>query len=461
MTSLTPRFSVLSSFPAFSRLLAPALVGAALAGCAPSQDAPTPSTGTLNVTKYVAVGDNYTAGYSDGGLTLTSQKYSFPALLAGQLAAVNPAAQFPQALLPAGNGTGYLTLRGVTATGLSQTSRVTAGRAVRSFYANPAACGGPDTTFLYTQYTGPASQNLGIPNLGLTQIEVAGLGNAVNVQRTGQFNSYLERQLPANDNRTYLQTVTDGSNGATFFTFFMGMGDALPYVLSGGTCGTAPSTTLLYPNARKILDVLKANGRQGVIALAPTLNSLPLLSQGSYVSIQSRFPQYNPDSIYITVGASVRNFVATDYLLNSALQQLGTPQRVTLPGGGTAMLPYGLSKRNPIINRDVLDANEYLRANSPLTNLNTSLETYARTNKLPLLRLQDELFDQVAGQISVNGVVYSADPIRGNFYSLDLFSLTPRGNALMANTFIRLINTTYQANIPQVDPNNLPVTSRP
>ena len=48
---------------------------------APSQDTPTPSTG-IDARRYVAVGDSYTAGLSNGGLTRASQDYSFPNLLA-------------------------------------------------------------------------------------------------------------------------------------------------------------------------------------------------------------------------------------------------------------------------------------------------------------------------------------------------------------------------------------------
>ena len=52
-----------------------------LTACALSQDTPTPST-NFDVSRYVAVGDSYTAGLSNGGLTRASQDYSFPNLLA-------------------------------------------------------------------------------------------------------------------------------------------------------------------------------------------------------------------------------------------------------------------------------------------------------------------------------------------------------------------------------------------
>ena len=48
-----------------------------LAACAPGQDSPTPAA-NIDVSRYVAVGDTYTAGVSAGGLTRASQRYSFP-----------------------------------------------------------------------------------------------------------------------------------------------------------------------------------------------------------------------------------------------------------------------------------------------------------------------------------------------------------------------------------------------
>ena len=77
-----------------------------------------------------------------------------------------------------------------------------------------------------------------------------------------------------------------------------------------------------------------------------------------------------------------------------------------------------------------------------------------------MLGLGGTLFDQVAGVISVGGVQYSSEPVRGNFYYLDYYTLTPRVNALLANTFITAFNKVYRANLPVVDVNSLPSIAR-
>jgi hypothetical protein len=459
-----------------ARVALPALLGTiTLFGCAPEQTAPTPTAGALDLSRYVAVGDNYSAGYSDGGLTLKGQQYSIPALLEQQFAqSAGRTSTFTQPLLPEGTGTGYLQLRDIDPFGLPLTSRVTGGRITRGTFINANACGGgTDTTFLYSRATNTLPQNLSVPFMRLSQIDLAGLGNEANLRRVDQFNPYFERLLPAGDNRTYLQAVTDASANATFFTFFMGLGDALPYVLTGGDCTSALPNSTINTNAKKLLDRLTAGGRQGIICLVPSnLNSLPLIGRGSETRLQSRLAPGDTVFIRTFPANSVRPIGTNDYVLPSGLAQLGVSQMVPAgPGGSMISLRYGLDRRNPISRRDVLDQQEYTRVNPAITALNTELVRLAdRVYKIPVVNRSEgglSIFDQIAinppttNGLSINGVKYTDEPVRGNFYSLDQYSLTPRGNAVMANTIIKEINRFYQASIPLLDPNTLPTTARP
>ncbi|WP_426059568.1 hypothetical protein [Hymenobacter sp. B1770] len=43
---------------------------------------------------------------------------------------------------------------------------------------------------------------------------------------------------------------------------------------------------------------------------------------------------------------------------------------------------------------------------------------------------------------------------------MDYYSLTPRGNSLLANTFIAAFNKAYRANVPALDVNSLPTAAR-
>ncbi|RYU79948.1 hypothetical protein [Hymenobacter persicinus] len=463
----------LSFSSAAARVAFAALAGSlALTSCSPEQTAPAPNAGPLDFSKHVAVGDNYIAGYSDGGLTLAGQQYSLGLLLDQQFAmAAGSPSSFTQPLMPAGTGSGYLKLRELTPAGLLLTSRVTAGRMTQGSYINPNACGGPDTAFVYPRATNVVPRNLGVPFIRLTQIDSVGLGNAANLRKPN-FNPFLERLLPAGDNRSYLQLVTDGTANATFFTFSMGLGDVLPYLLAGGECNSAlPNTAainLMKANVKKILDKVTDNGkRRGIICLAPySMNQLPILDRGSITRAQALVQA--TDTIYVrgSIPANVVRPMAAkdDYILPSGLAQLGKAQTITLPGGGTASVRYGVDKRNPLSRRDVLDLNEYSRVNQAITTINDEIVRLAdAVYKVPVINRSVggiNVFDQVSKRISVNGVEYSPEPVRGNFYSLDQYTLAPRGTAIMANAMIREINRFYGASIPQLDPNTLPTDSQ-
>jgi hypothetical protein len=458
----------------WSRAGLAAVAALALNACAPGQDAPTPTVGTVDVSRYLAVGDSYTAGLSAGGLTLASQQYSYPNLLAQQLRGAQATAGFSQPLLAAGAGTGYFELAGYTAQGFPRTRRVP-GPAVRRQVFNPTACGGADTIRLFTRTDAPGTlpQNLGVPGLRLTQVQVANLGNEINATPTGAFNPYFERILPAGNNSTYLQAVTGAAASATFFTYFLGLDDLMPYVRSGGQCGTAPGTSLtnqLRTNAQAVLGVLTAGGRPGIIASLPELNTLPLLRLGRGIALQKRLQDSYGDNalLYIEdpfgsgVGQPITN---DDYVLATTLPRIGQLTPVVV-GGATLMLPYGRDVRNPLRDADLMDYDEMNRVNGVLSSHNNELNRLARdiykmpslnSSSLPYLLDTSGVMPDYAGDaISVGGVQYSAEPVRGNFFSLDYYTLTPRGNALLANAFIAALNRAYKAKISAIDPNTLP-----
>ena len=448
-----------------------------LHACAPGQDAPAPTAGP-NLSRYLAVGDSYTAGFSAGGLTRASQEYSFPNLLARQLRQAAPNATFSQPLLETGSGTGYLDLVDFSAAGFPRARRV-AGQAVRNApIVNPNACGGPDTVRLLTRSASASAlpQNLGVPGLLLPQIETADLGNEARATPGAAFNPYFERLLPAADSRTYLQAVTDAAATATFFTYFQGLDDLLPYVRSGGQCGPLPNSTFakqLTDNAKKVLDLLTAAGRPGIIAKLPALATLPLLRLGKAYDLQARLRTSFGDTATLYVeapfGSTVSQPIADgDYVLATTLPRIGRPVSVQV-GGTTQMLPYGRNIRTPLRDADVLDKDELGRITGVLNTYNNYLEVQAGLYKLPVitaagsertLDLNVALFNQVAGVISVGGVQYSSEPVRGNFFSLDYYSLTPRGNGLLANAFITAFNKAYRANLSGIDVNSLPATAR-
>ena len=448
-----------------------------LNACAPSQEAPTPTAG-LNVSRYLAVGDSYTAGLSAGGLTRASQEYSFPNLLARQFRLASPDAIFSQPLLEAGSGSGYTALIDFTPAGFARSRRV-AGQAVRRMVPNPAACGGPDTVRLLTRSAsaGTLPQNLGVPGLLLTQVETPGLGNEASATPGAAFNPYFERLLPAGDSRSYLQVVTDAAPSATFFTFFQGLDDLLPYLRTGGDCGGLDLSTnrnalqtTMRANAKKIVDRLRAGGQPGIIVRLPEPSALPLLRLGRGASLQARLQTQFGDTakLYIQdpfVTGPAQSITNEDYVLATALPRVGQLTSVVV-GTTTMQLPYGRDIRNPLRDTDVIDKRELSFVTGIISNYNTELDRLATdVYKMPIINTSTKqrtldlnlVFPNYIGEsISVGGVIFSTEPVRGNFFSLDYYTLSPRGNALLANAFITALNKTYNSKFPAIDVNSLP-----
>ena len=451
----------------FALVVLSALAG--LAGCAPGQDNPGPSVGRFDASSYVAVGDSYSSGYSNGRLTRTGQSTSYPALLARQVRLAGAGAAFPQALLPEGSPAAY---------------------------AGPT-CSGPQTVPQFGGRAAALPQDLTVPGLRLADVETAGYGNAA----TPAFNPYFERLLPvANDNRTYLQAVTAAAQSATFFTYFAGMDDILPYLQSGGTCGNLPVVITRFVNslaintcpgldakAERLLDQLTANGRRGIIAQLPSVRqsfkkddndtkitkvpTLPLLREAE--TVQRQF-QVGADTARLYVTNSTYGDVAaaidTELVLASAVARIGQLTPVVV-NGVTVQLPYGRNIRNPLVDADVIDADEFKKVDAVVSAHNDYLFMLAKTKyQLPsvnisdanasTLKLSDAVFGKVSKGLSIGGVQYSAVPGSGGIFSADGYTFTPRGNGLLANAFIQALNVAYSANIPFIDINALPTTAQ-
>ena len=103
-----------------------------LGACKPEIHNPAPSKGSADFSRFIAVGNSLTAGYSNGGLYLDGQLNSYPAIMAKEMQTVGGGA-FNQPLFSAGqeNGSGYLSLTGFDASGNPVTAPVTTDLAVR------------------------------------------------------------------------------------------------------------------------------------------------------------------------------------------------------------------------------------------------------------------------------------------------------------------------------------------
>ncbi len=114
----------------------------------------------------------------------------------------------------------------------------------------------------------------------------------------------------------------------------------------------------------------------------------------------------------------------------------------------------------PIPDRYSLTLSEINAIETAITNYNTILRNIASSKGLAFVDV-NAFFSKVKSGFIYNGVTVNAAFVSGGAYSLDGLNLTARGNALLANEFIKAINSTYQSSIPEVDAMKYPAVTFP
>jgi len=412
-----------------------------VSACKPDIKTPKPTAGNANFSRFIAVGNSLTAGYSNGGLYLQGQLNSYPSIMAKQMQSVGGGA-FNQPLFSTSqaNGSGYLQITGFT-NGSPVISPVTTDLAIRGIEAVP----GFGNVTLYTKYTGDI-ENYGVPGIKLEQITYAPLGN---------LNGYYERLLPGsfpNNTTTYLAFIT--AKPFTFFSNWLGNNDALLYATSGGAGDVLTDVNVFAELDNLLINTLTAGGAKGVVATIPDVTSIPYFTTITVGQILAGVQAQNPAAKALYINALVsgstyapRVATANDLIvLTFPTSMIGTP--VVTPYGS---YPYGLTPLTPIDNQYVLDANEVALVKEHVASYNATIKSVAEAKGLAI-------FDAYTFLENVNTYGYYGDGlgltskfVTGGLFSLDGVHLTPRGYSIVANQFIDAINAKYGSNIPEAN----------
>ncbi len=231
-----------------------------------------PSSGQLDLTKYVSVGNSLTAGLADGALFPEGQANSFPSILAAQLAQAGGGA-FVYPDISTGNGfggvagtailgrrfinleTALAAIAGVPGVAVSDAIQITEGSALTA-----------------SSVTGSGLNNFGVPSARLIDLSVAGYG--ASNPFFGAFQSSGTASI-----------LGDAvSAGGTFFTLWAGSNDVLGYATNGGAAGetfnplnpqTITDAATFTAALQGTLDALSAGGAQGVLLNVPPVTIIP------------------------------------------------------------------------------------------------------------------------------------------------------------------------------------------
>ncbi|MAP54102.1 G-D-S-L family lipolytic protein [Altibacter sp.] len=491
------------------------LLAIGFVSCEPEFDTPVDSegfysSGSANLSNYVAVGNSLTAGYADGALYITGQENSYPNIMAQQFALAG-GGDFTQPLMS--DNLGGLLLSG---------NQIQPNRLVLSVDANgnpgPVVLDGTPTTEVTTSATGPFN-NMGVPGAKSFHLNAQGYGNPAGIA-SGAANPYYAR-FATSANASVIGDAA--SLNPTFFTLWIGNNDILSYATSGGSgidqTGNLDPTTygsqdITDPNVFAAsysaqVDALMASSTGGVLVNIPDVTSIPYfttvpvraipLDAATAGAVNAQFGLYNTAVLPGLVGAGVItaeeaalrqiNFVAgvnypiimdddlTDisgilqgppFNLDPAtagllgqLRQANDNDLVVLPASsvlGTTPDPNNplgvIGVSIPLGDQFVLTAVEQGRVSAASTAYNAVIEGLANANDLAFVDARAALAQVAATGVAYDAGVLTSTYVTGGAFSLDGVHPTPRGYAYTANLMINAINRKYGATIPQVNIGN-------
>lgn len=434
-----------------------ALFSTAFYSCSNDIAAPETSAGSADFSKYVAVGNSITSGYTSSGMTAASQENSLANLLAKQFKEVG-GGDFKQPTMTE-KGSGVLELQGLNLVAPCNvdTKPVIARSEVDANWATDISANGP-------------FNNLAVPGMSVKSSDQVGYALPSLFQPAG--NGFMLRML-SNDNFSYKEMVTEqvSAISPTFFTYWLGNNDVLTYAATGGgylpnfstnSDGNFPSeegdysTSLLAPPSdddfrnkyAAILDILTANGAKGVVATLPDITALPYFTT---VGNQVTNPNSCTDKLDVWITArsgsetTIRKATSNDLILLPAGSTIGRPDNF-----GGNIIPHGLSEYNPLRSAEVIDQQEIAFIKGKLDLYNNIIKQEAANRNVPVVDMYTFLNSLKDGGV-YDGVAVSSAFISGGAFSLDGIHPSDRGYAIVANEFINTINSAYGAKIPKID----------
>ncbi len=427
-----------------------------LATCKPELTLPSVSKGSMDPSRYVAVGNSITSGYADGALYYKGQMVSYPNLLSAQFKLAG-GGNFSQPLMPASSV-------GVGASGAApfMLGYSTDCLGVTSLMPVPVAASGDVSAFSSSVFAsqGPFN-NMGVPGAKAITVLAPGYGNPA--AGPGNYNPFFTRMASTPSTASILSDAV--AINPTFFSLFIGNNDVLAYAMNGGasdaiTPPTGAAGVGFDGSINAIVAALKANGAKGAIANIPDITALPYfttipwngltLRQGQADTLNNFMPNGTGGSLY-NFQAGNNAFVIEDSTVPFIYKrQIKQGEFILLNTPLDQIKCHYLGSLTPIPNKNVLTLAEIAKIEAAISSYNSTIQSVAASNGLALVDVNG-FMSRASKGIIYNGVAINTAFVTGGAFSLDGIHLNPIGNALLANEFIKSINTTFGSTFPQVD----------
>lgn len=422
--------------------------------CEDRSDLQAPNTpsliqGSANFTTYVSIGNSLTAGYQSSALYEAAQMYSYPNLIARQVGT-----NFVQPLISEPGIGGRIEVKSLNPFTLSY-------RQSTGTLTNPTA----------------TYNNLGIPGIVLADVM-----NSISSAASFSKSPFIDIILRGKGTQ-FAQAKNIDGKAPTFISLWIGNNDVLGFATSGGVRPTSPTDAATFAFLyNQLTDSLTATGAKVVVANIPDVTAIPffttvgpgiaqkLSSLGINGMYYQQHLQYSGTALPL---AAMANYTVLITLLGQNYAALlGTPTgkfyrdndadiTLLIAGGilDTTQL-FGLHPKNPWPDALILDASEIATAQTATTNYNNSIASIANAKGFGLVNI-NSIFNQIRANDFTGGTVYDGVTFTTTFVSGGLFSLdgvhpTSRGQAIIANEFIKVINAKWGCSIPLVNVSLIP-----
>lgn len=262
------------------------------------------------------------------------------------------------------------------------------------------------------------------------------------------------------------------SRNASFFSVMLGLNDVLNYALKGaasesitpvnGAVGVGFEASI-----NDVIDKLTANGAKGVIANIPSIKGMAYfntiawnalkLTKVKADSLTEVYWNYDSTKFYEGNNPFIIEDTSVAFVGLRPIKE-GEFVLLNVPLDSIKCHKWGSLK--PLPNRFVLTLQEIDEIETAINNYNMILKNIAASKGLAFVDV-NAFFAKIKSGYAYNGVTVNAAFVSGGAYSLDGLNLTPRGNALLANEFIKAINATYSSTIPETNALSYPAVIFP
>ena len=470
------------------------------------------TSGDANFSKYIALGNSLTSGYRDNALYIDGQNESYPNLVATQMKFAG-GGEFVQPLMADNNGGMVLGSTVILGTKLFIESFANGSPVLKNVAATPTT----DVTKKITGtinnmgVPGAKSFHLIAPGYGNVSGILAGTANPYYVRFSTSNTSTVAGDAAAQKPTFFSLWI--GNNDVLSYATSGGSGVDQKGNTNPATYGSndISDPAVVAGSIKGVLDAMKAAGStQGVIGNIPYVTSIPYFTtvpynpltpaalganitalntnlygplkqaltafgQGNRINLLSS-TSANPVlikdtslanlSVQLTaaltpaLGAATaaafgqiygqaRQATAEDHVLLTASSVIAT----TNPAAPAAINVNGVSF--PLENQYVLTKTEAALVKTAVDAYNLQIANLATAYGLAFVNANAKMteLNSMSG-IQFNGVKYTAKFITGGTFSLDGVHLTGRGYAVVANEFLKAINSKYRSNLPMVNPNS-------